>query len=50
MVMPMTRVYFAGGGAWVEQMMPIVTPSGAMIPATAPGRYGQVAIAGGGRY
>jgi hypothetical protein len=51
MVMPMTAVYFGGGGAWVEQMAPIVTANGgAPVPATGPGRYGQVAIAGGGRY
>ena len=44
MTMPMTRVLFAGGGADVEQMTGIVTPNGAVIPATAPGRYGQVTL------
>ena len=50
MVMPMTRVWFGGGGAWVEQMMPLITANGAMIPATAKGSYGQVYMAGNGRY
>lgn len=50
MVMPMARVYFGGGGAWVEQMMPMITANGAMIPATATGQYGQVYMAGNGRY
>jgi hypothetical protein len=50
MVMPMVLVYFGGGGAWVQQMMPLVTANGAPVPATAPGRFGQVAIAGGGRH
>lgn len=50
MVMPMVRVQFYGGGAAVEQMVPLVTANGAAVPATAPGQYGQVAIAGGGRY
>lgn len=50
MVMPLARVQFGGEGAMVEQMIPLVTANGAMIPATAPGQYGHVAIAGGGRY
>jgi len=50
MMMPMTRVLFYGGGALVEQMVPLVTANGAMIPATAPGRYDQVMISGGGRH
>lgn len=49
MVMPMARVLFNGDGASVEMMTPLVTDHG-VIPATAPGRYDQVAIAGGGRY
>jgi hypothetical protein len=44
MVMPMTRVYFGGAGADVEQLVPLVTANGAAIPATAPGRYGQVIL------
>ena len=51
MVMPMVRVYFNGSGGQVEQMSPIVADrNGGAIPATAPGQYGQVRIAGGGRY
>jgi hypothetical protein len=50
MVMPMVHVYFDGGGGHVQQMAPLVTANGAMIPAVAPGMFGQVAIAGGGRY
>ena len=50
MSMPLVRVQFSGGGAAVEQMVPLITANGAMIPATAPGTYGHVAIAGGGRY
>lgn len=50
MVMPMIRVVFDGGGGHLEQMHPIITPNGAPVPATAPGTYGHVAIAGGGRY
>jgi hypothetical protein len=42
MTMPMTKVYFGGGGADVEQMTGLVTANGAVVPATAPGRYGQV--------
>jgi hypothetical protein len=43
MVMPMTHVYFGGGGAMVQQMTGLVTAhGGAVIPATAPGQFGQV--------
>lgn len=44
MTMPMTRVLFSGGGADVEQMTGLVTANGAVVPATAPGRFGQVTI------
>jgi len=45
MVMPMVLVQFGpGGGAAVEQMVPLITANGAAIPATAPGRYGQVVV------
>lgn len=44
MTMPMTRVQFGGGGAMVENMTGLVTPNGAVIPATAPGRFGQVTL------
>lgn len=50
MTMPMVSVRFNGAGAQVEQMVPLITPNGAPVPATAPGRYGQVAITGGGRH
>jgi hypothetical protein len=48
LVMPMTHVQFGPGGAAVQVMTPLVTdaPDGAMIPATAPGQYGQVAVSG----
>jgi hypothetical protein len=42
MTMPMTRVVFNAGGAALEQMTGLVTPNGAVIPATAPGQFGQV--------
>jgi hypothetical protein len=42
MTMPMTRVLMGSSGISVEQVTGIVTPSGAVIPATAPGRFGQV--------
>jgi hypothetical protein len=42
MVMPMTHVEFGGGGAMVQQMTGLVTANGAVIPATAPGQFGQV--------
>lgn len=44
MVMPMTRVVFGGGGASLEEMTSLVTANGAVIPATVPGRFGQVTI------
>jgi hypothetical protein len=44
MTMPMTRVYFGGAGADVEQLVPLVTANGAAVPASAPGRYGQVTL------
>jgi hypothetical protein len=45
MTMPMTHVVFSGGGgATVQQMTGITTPNGAVIPATVPGRFGQVTI------
>ena len=42
MTMPMTLVQFGGGGAQVQQMTGLVTANGAVVPATAPGRFGQV--------
>jgi hypothetical protein len=46
MEMPMTHVLFGPGGAAVQVMTPLVTPLGDVIPATAPGQYGQVSISG----
>lgn len=48
MEMPMVHVRFGPGGAAVQVMTPLVTtaPNGAMIPATAPGQYGQVSVSG----
>jgi hypothetical protein len=46
MVMPMVHVQFGAGGAAVQVMHGITTPNGAVIPATAPGQFGQVALAG----
>ena len=43
---PMTHVQFGPGGAAVQVMTPLITAGGAMIPATAPGQYGQVSISG----
>lgn len=45
-VMPLALVRFAPSGASVEVMAPIYTPTGRPIPATAPGRWDQVMMAG----
>jgi hypothetical protein len=50
MTMPMVHVEFGGGGAMVQQMTGLVTANGALIPAAAPGTFGQVYLAGGGRH
>lgn len=34
----------------MEDLAPIVTADGAMIPASGPGRWDQLALAGGGRH
>jgi hypothetical protein len=34
----------------MEDLAPLVTADGAMVPATAPGRWDQLALAGGGRH
>jgi hypothetical protein len=34
----------------MEDMAPLLTADGAMVPATGPGRWDQVALAGGGRH
>lgn len=44
MEMPLARVVYAPGGMTVEQV--ITAPDGRMIPATAPGTFGQVSMAG----
>ncbi len=44
MTMPMTRVVLGSGGATLEQMTALVTANGAVIPATVPGRFGQVIL------
>jgi hypothetical protein len=43
---PLVLVQFGGGGAMVQQMTGLVTASGAVIPASAPGRFGQVYLPG----
>jgi hypothetical protein len=51
MTMPMVHVEFGGGGAMVQQMTGITAGrNGGVIPATAPGTFGQVHLAGGGRH
>jgi hypothetical protein len=45
-VMPLTRVVMTADGASVERLTPLVTANGAMIPASAPGQWGQVHAAG----
>lgn len=49
MEMPMVRVQVNPGGVAVEQLVPLITANGAPIPASAPGRYGQVAMTGNAR-
>jgi hypothetical protein len=34
----------------MQDLAPLVAADGAMIPATGPGRWGQLALAGGGRH
>lgn len=34
----------------MQELAPIVTADGAMVPASAPGRWDQLALAGGGRH
>lgn len=41
-----TRVQINASGAQVERLTPLVAPNGAMIPASAPGQWGQVYAAG----
>lgn len=46
MTMLATHVLISPAGAAVQVMTPLVTPDGRLIPATAPGRWDQVAAAG----
>jgi hypothetical protein len=46
MVMPLVRVNYYGGGIAVDQVHGLLTAGGAVIPATAPGAFGQVHMAG----
>jgi hypothetical protein len=46
MTMPTVLVQFGGGGAMVQQMTGLVTANGAVIAATAPGRFDQVVLSG----
>ena len=41
-----TRVLVNASGAQVERLTPLVAPNGEMIPASAPGQWGQVYAAG----
>lgn len=34
----------------MEDLAPLVTADGAMVPASSPGRWDQLALAGGGRH
>lgn len=34
----------------MQDLAPVVTADGAMVPATGPGRWGQLTLAGGGRH
>lgn len=46
MTMPIHQVIMTGSGAQVQRLTPLVTANGAMIPASAPGTWGQVVAAG----
>jgi hypothetical protein len=48
MVMPLSLVSRTDAGLTVQDMTPLITADGAMIPATAPGSWGQVHAAGRG--
>ena len=34
----------------MQDLMPVITADGAMVPASGPGRWDQLALAGGGRH
>lgn len=46
MLMPLALVTQSDAGLAVQDMTPIITADGAMIPATAPGSWGQLRAAG----
>jgi hypothetical protein len=46
MVMPLQLVTVSMGGVTVQDMHPLYTEDGAIIPATAPGSWGQLRAAG----
>jgi hypothetical protein len=46
MVMPLQLVTVSMGGVTVQDMTPLFTEDGAIIPATAPGSWGQLRAAG----
>jgi len=46
MLMPLALVTQSDAGIAVQDMTPIITADGAMIPATAPGSWGQLRAAG----
>jgi len=46
MTMPIHQVIMTADGAQVQRLTPLVTANGAMIPASAPGTWGQVVAAG----
>jgi hypothetical protein len=46
-VLPVSSNYVTLG---MEDLAPLTTADGAMVPATSPGRWDQLALAGGGRH
>jgi hypothetical protein len=46
MVMPLSLVTLGMGGVAVQDVTPLYTEDGAIIPATAPGSWGQLRAAG----
>ena len=46
MVMPLQQVTVTQAGVAVEDMQPLITEDGAMVPATSPGSWGQLRAAG----
>jgi hypothetical protein len=46
-VQPVNSNYVTLG---MEDLAPLITADGALVPATSPGRWDQLALAGGGRH